>query len=79
MRSRDAGAGAETTTVSARLTLRKAECNVAMEGIMTETNTGSVEQAPVAETCDICGYDMTNFNCELTCTNCGFRRDCTDP
>lgn len=29
--------------------------------------------------CDICGHPMIDWHCELICTNCGFRRDCTDP
>jgi rubrerythrin len=29
--------------------------------------------------CDICGNEMLDFNCELLCPNCGYRRDCTDP
>ena len=29
--------------------------------------------------CDICGTVMIDWNCELICPNCGFRRDCSDP
>jgi len=29
--------------------------------------------------CDICGQMMLEFNCELICLICGYRRDCTDP
>jgi len=29
--------------------------------------------------CDLCGAAMIDFNCELICLNCGFRRDCSDP
>jgi len=29
--------------------------------------------------CDICGALMLEFNCELICPNCGYKRDCTDP
>ena len=31
------------------------------------------------ESCDLCGAAMIDFNCELICTNCGYRRDCSDP
>lgn len=30
-------------------------------------------------TCDICDTVMVDWNCELICPNCGFRRDCSDP
>jgi len=30
------------------------------------------------EKCDICGAPMIQIRCELLCTNCGYRRDCTD-
>ena len=29
--------------------------------------------------CDICGHPLAQRNCKLICTNCGFRRDCSDP
>jgi hypothetical protein len=29
--------------------------------------------------CDVCGAPMREFNCELICTKCGYRRDCSDP
>jgi hypothetical protein len=29
--------------------------------------------------CDLCGAPMIDFNCELVCLKCGFRRDCSDP
>lgn len=40
----------------------------------------AVEALPEDETlCDLCGRLMIEWHCELMCTNCGFRRDCTDP
>lgn len=29
--------------------------------------------------CDICGGRMLDVHCKLTCTQCGYRRDCSDP
>lgn len=45
---------------------------------MPDTEEVPTTREPVVA-CDICGCEMTNFNCELICTNCGFRRDCSDP
>lgn len=30
-------------------------------------------------TCEICGAQMTQRQCKITCPNCGFTRDCSDP
>jgi uncharacterized Zn finger protein (UPF0148 family) len=30
-------------------------------------------------TCDICGARMTERQCKILCTNCGYTRDCSDP
>lgn len=45
----------------------------------TEHTISREESVAVAEECDICGAELTVFNCELLCLNCGFRRDCSDP
>jgi len=29
--------------------------------------------------CDMCGAPMLNLHCKLTCTRCGYKRDCSDP
>ena len=29
--------------------------------------------------CEICGARMQERNCKITCRNCGFTRDCSDP
>ena len=29
--------------------------------------------------CDLCNAVMLNVHCKLVCTNCGYRRDCSDP
>ncbi len=29
--------------------------------------------------CEICGHRMYERNCKITCPNCGFTRDCSDP
>lgn len=29
--------------------------------------------------CDCCGERMEEQQCKIVCTNCGFRRDCSDP
>ena len=29
--------------------------------------------------CDICGAQMIERNCKITCPNCGYTRDCSDP
>ena len=29
--------------------------------------------------CWVCGAPVTKHNCKITCTVCGFRRDCSDP
>ena len=30
-------------------------------------------------TCETCRARMTEPNCKITCTNCGYTRDCSDP
>ena len=30
-------------------------------------------------TCEICGAQMIQRQCKITCPNCGFTRDCSDP
>ena len=29
--------------------------------------------------CEICGFRMRARNCKISCPNCGFTRDCSDP
>ena len=29
--------------------------------------------------CELCGAAMLNLHCKLTCTRCGYKRDCSDP
>lgn len=29
--------------------------------------------------CEICGARMQERSCKITCRNCGFTRDCSDP
>ena len=29
--------------------------------------------------CEICGARMQERGCKITCRNCGFTRDCSDP
>ena len=29
--------------------------------------------------CDLCGNEMLNIHCKLTCEQCGYKRDCSDP
>ena len=35
--------------------------------------------APDDEVCWLCGSAVIKHNCKITCTVCGFRRDCSDP
>ncbi len=30
-------------------------------------------------TCEICGAQMVQRQCKISCPNCGFTRDCSDP
>lgn len=30
-------------------------------------------------TCEICGAQMNQRQCKISCPNCGFTRDCSDP
>ena len=34
---------------------------------------------PVREECELCGSEMFGLHCKLICSNCGYRRDCSDP
>ena len=34
---------------------------------------------PVREECELCGSEMYGLHCKLICSNCGYRRDCSDP
>ena len=36
-------------------------------------------RGPVREECELCGSEMFGLHCKLICTNCGYRRDCSDP
>ena len=36
-------------------------------------------QEPVREECELCGSEMFGLHCKLICSNCGYRRDCSDP
>ncbi len=29
--------------------------------------------------CDLCGAPMLDLHCKLSCKNCGYKRDCSDP
>lgn len=29
--------------------------------------------------CDLCGSPMLDLHCKLSCKNCGYKRDCSDP
>ena len=29
--------------------------------------------------CDLCGGPMIERHCKITCENCGYQRDCSDP
>ena len=31
------------------------------------------------EECEVCGSEMFGLHCKLICSNCGYRRDCSDP
>ncbi len=33
----------------------------------------------VREECELCGSEMFGLHCKLICSNCGYRRDCSDP
>lgn len=36
-------------------------------------------EEPEAHICDVCGYPLQSYHCELNCRRCGYRRDCSDP
>ena len=42
----------------------------------TVTRNGSVEWVHV---CERCGERMDEVKCKITCRNCGYSRDCSDP
>lgn len=35
------------------------------------------ENAPLR--CELCGGPVLDRHCKVTCLNCGFQRDCSDP
>lgn len=39
----------------------------------------TAHNAPDDEVCWLCGGAVVKHNCKITCTVCGFRRDCSDP
>ncbi|WP_166394799.1 hypothetical protein [Rubrobacter marinus] len=47
------------------------------DGVMRETQPEACE--PVREECEVCGSEMFGLHCKLICSNCGYRRDCSDP
>lgn len=49
-------------------------------GIQSSGGAPSVGQtAPDDEQCWLCGGETYKHHCKITCTVCGFRRDCSDP
>ncbi len=34
---------------------------------------------PEALRCDVCGAPAIEIHCRITCTACGYERDCADP
>lgn len=46
---------------------------------ISSTVTPSLGDAPGEEVCWLCGGAVIQHNCKITCTVCGFRRDCSDP
>lgn len=49
-----------------------------VSGSATESSVGSAGEAE-DETCWLCGGPVFKRHCKITCTVCGFRRDCSDP
>lgn len=37
------------------------------------------DSAEASEECEVCGGEMYGLHCKLICSNCGYRRDCSDP
>lgn len=37
------------------------------------------EREDDAARCDLCGAEMMELHCKLTCLRCGYQRDCSDP
>ncbi|MBA2443667.1 MAG: hypothetical protein H0V53_14910 [Rubrobacter sp.] len=35
--------------------------------------------SPAAVKCEVCATEMYGLHCKLVCSNCGYRRDCSDP
>ena len=48
-------------------------------GKQTVTATGEAGASSNELTCEICGAQMVQRQCKITCPNCGFTRDCSDP
>lgn len=53
---------------------------------MVDTGTRTTNPNPPAPNrrddgldCEICGTRMHERSCKITCRNCGFTRDCSDP
>lgn len=48
---------------------------------MDRLPTPSSEAAPPKKViyCDLCGAPMLDLHCKLSCKNCGYKRDCSDP
>lgn len=38
-----------------------------------------VGQSGPSVSCDLCGAPMLDLHCKLSCRNCGYKRDCSDP
>ena len=47
-------------------------------GERKETKALEALEAP-GEECELCGAEMFGLHCKLICSNCGYRRDCSDP
>lgn len=41
--------------------------------------TPNVPRVEAEHVCDVCGSPMFEVHCKITCPNCGYRRDCSDP
>ena len=46
-------------------------------GELRELRVEPVEAAIVE--CEVCGTRMYDLHCKISCPNCGYRRDCSDP
>ena len=36
-------------------------------------------EIPSVHVCELCGTTMYDHNCKIVCSNCGYKRDCSDP